>query len=202
MIRTAFTQSTYQASNTTNSELMPANIHMQFDKIISNTKTSSLQDAVESGMILIINAEQCYLWLVVDKNRFYSATKNQICGPENSILSYVYKNQLILNLTKPSSSPNFDKNVDLEFLPSLYIPIVSLSTKSVISIIQGIKPVSQKFSVIDINAATSLQEKFQLYSHLIFDTNFSVNSIEIETSKTKLIIPLIIEQLQNRFHCR
>ena len=202
MIRTAFTQSTYQPSNTANSELMPTNVHMQFDKIISNTKTSSLQDAVESGMILIFNAEQCYLWLVVDKNRFYSATKNQICEPENSILSYVYKNESILNLTKPSSSPNFDKNVDLEFLPTLYIPIVSPSTKSVISIIQVIRPVSQKFSVIDINAATSLQEKFQLYSHLIFDTNFSVNSIEIATSKTKMIIPLIIEQLQNRFHCR
>lgn len=185
-----------------NQETMPQNVHLQFDKIMSNTKLMSLQDAIETGMNSIFNAENTFLWLVTSHNKFYSPTKNQHCAIDRSILSAVYKTKIIANYLKPSSALKFDKLVDSDFQPSLYIPIPSPTTSNVIAILQIIRPMSHHFTNIDMSIANSLQEKFQLFSHFIFHNDILQVGTEIATSKSKQIIPLIIEQLESLFQCR
>ncbi|OHS92997.1 3'5'-cyclic nucleotide phosphodiesterase family protein [Tritrichomonas foetus] len=181
---------------------MPANVHLQFDYIITLTKSMPLNEAIENGLSSIFNAEFCCFWFFDPINKkFYSPTKNLTIDSNTSILSQAFEKNELLNISKPVASPFYDKFVDSEFLPTLYIPITR-PDKEIVALIQLARHVSHKFTPIDVNNIQQFMLKFTNYSHFLFDDNFDSSSNDIALSKSKTIIPVIIEQLEKHFKCR
>ena len=181
---------------------MPSNLHLQFDYIMSLTRTMPFNRAIEIGMMEIFDANICFLWLYDSHaHKFFSPTKSQICDAEQSILSYVLKEEIVLNLSRPSTNPKFDKFVDSEFMPTLYLPIVN-DKSEINAILQIVRSTSHTFSTIDVSIAKQFQEKFTFYTHFLFDDDFTLFANDIARAKAKNVIPIIVEMLQKQFKCR
>ncbi|OHS93093.1 3'5'-cyclic nucleotide phosphodiesterase family protein [Tritrichomonas foetus] len=179
------------------------NFHVVFDSIMASTRTEPLHESIERHLKDLFDADMIYVWFVAStENRFYSPTKNQACEITQSILSFVYDSNEVLNLSKPSNHKSYDRFIDSEFSPTLYIPIGD-PDNHVFAIIQVFHPISKFFTTVDLTVAIGLSKKFSGYSHFLFDTDkYSEFASDIAQTTDKNVIPFLVEKLQAQFDCR